>query len=144
METLNQVTMINSTMSTVLWLAAWWALMLVPLVFVRLITSRQQNKIKFDPSGNDLDGLAARITRVTCNNYENIPLFIGVLLAAQLLGLSEITDQTACWLLYARIGQSLAHLISGSRNWVLVRFAFYIAQWALVSCYVVQLLMAVY
>lgn len=143
MELLTQTTEINATLTTVVWLAAWWAVLLAPLAVMRVVTSNRRGNVYFDPNGKDLEGFAARLTRASCNNYENLPLFMGVLLAAQLLGLSEITNATACWLLYARIGQSLAHLISGSKNWVLVRFAFYIIQYALVASWVVQLLMAI-
>jgi uncharacterized MAPEG superfamily protein len=97
--------------------------------------------MSFDPSGNDLEGYGRRLTRAHANCVENIPLFIGVLLFAMATDNTAITDTTACWLLYARIAQSIVHLLSISTPMIMVRFAFYLVQVALIICWVVQMLM---
>ena len=95
----------------------------------------------FDPNGSDLEGYGRRLTRAVCNCQENIPLFIGVMLLAMVTGNTEITNATACWLLYARIGQSVVHLLSVSTAMIMVRFTFFGIQVLLVLCWVVQMLM---
>jgi uncharacterized MAPEG superfamily protein len=94
----------------------------------------------FDPNGIDLDGYGRRLTRAIANCQENIPLYIGVLLFAMVTGHTEITNATACWLLYARIAQSAAHLLSTSSLMILVRFSFFLLQFLLIICWVVQML----
>ena len=132
----------SATESTILWLVLWWAVMLVQLPAIRMIASRATGSMKFDPNGADLQGYGQRATRAYNNCVENIPLFIGVLLFAMFSGQSEITNATACWLLYARMGQSVAHLVSVSTTWIMIRFAFYLVQVGLIVCWVVQMLMA--
>jgi uncharacterized MAPEG superfamily protein len=98
--------------------------------------------MKFDPNGADLEGYGQRLTRAVANCQENLPLAIGVMLLAMVTGNVEITNATAMWFLYARIGQSVAHLISTSTPMVMVRFAFFLVQFGLVLCWTVQMLMA--
>jgi uncharacterized MAPEG superfamily protein len=131
----------SATESTILWLVVWWAVLLVQLPVIRLIASKATGSTVFDPNGSDLEGYGRRLTRAHANCYENIPLFIGVLLFAIVTGNSAITDATACWLLYARIAQSLTHLASTSMAFGMIRFGFYLVQVGLIVCWVVQLLM---
>jgi uncharacterized MAPEG superfamily protein len=131
----------SASESTILWLVVWWAVLLVQLPVVRLIASKKTGSTVFDPNGSDLEGYGRRLTRAHANCYENIPLFIGVLLFATVTGNSAITDATACWLLYARIAQSLTHLASTSMTFGMIRFGFYLVQVGLIVCWVVQMLM---
>ena len=131
----------HATATTVLWLVAWWALLMVQLPLVRLLASRKTGSMAFDPNGIDLEGYGRRLTRAIANCQENIPLYIGILLFAMVTDNTAITNTTACWLLYARIGQSLVHLTSTSSTMILVRFTFFLVQFLLVVCWVVQLLM---
>jgi uncharacterized MAPEG superfamily protein len=131
----------QATETTILWLVVWWALLMVQLPLIRLLASRKTGSMAFDPNGIDMEGYGRRLTRAIANCQENIPIYIGVLLFALVTGHTEITNATASWLLYARIGQSLVHLASISSAMILVRFAFYLIQFLLVVCWVVQLLM---
>ena len=130
----------ESTAATILWLVVWWALLMVQLPLVRLLASRKTGSMAFDPNGIDLDGYGGRLTRAIANCQENIPLYIGVLLFAMVTDNTAITNATACWLLYARIAQSITHLISTSSPMILVRFVFFLIQFLLIVCWVVQLL----
>ncbi len=130
----------ESTAATILWLVVWWALLMVQLPLVRLLASRKTGSMAFDPNGIDLDGYGRRLTRAIANCQENIPLYIGVLLFAMVTDNTAITNATACWLLYARIAQSITHLISTSSPMILVRFVFFLIQFLLIVCWVVQLL----
>ena len=131
----------SETESTILWLVVWWGLLLVQLPVIRLLASRNSGSMIFDPNGNDLEGYGRRLTRAWANCQENIPLFIGVLLFAIVSNHQEITNVTACWLLYARIAQSIVHLISTSTPMIMVRFSFFLVQVGLIICWVVQMLM---
>ncbi len=132
----------SATESTILWLVMWWAVLMVQLPLIRMLASKTTGSMSFDPDGQDLEGYGRRLTRAVANCQENLPLFIGVLLFAMVTDHTAITNATACWLLYARIGQSVAHLISTATPMVMVRFGFYLVQVALIVCWVVQMLMA--
>ncbi len=131
----------SASESTILWLVIWWALLLFQIPVIRLIASKTTGNMVFDPNGSDLEGYGRRLTRAHANCMENIPLFIGVLLLAIVTENTDITNGTACWLLYARIAQSVAHLISTSTAVVMARFAFYLVQVGLILCWVIQMLM---
>jgi uncharacterized MAPEG superfamily protein len=131
----------NATEMTILWLVVWWAVLMVQLPLVRLLASRKTGSMAFDPNGIDLQGYGRRLTRAIANCQENLPLYISVLLFAMVTGHTEITNATACWLLYARMAQSVTHLASTSSPMILIRFAFFLFQFMLVVCWVVQLLM---
>ena len=130
----------QATETTILWLVMWWALLMAQLPLIRLLASRRTGSMAFDPNGIDLEGYGRRLTRAIANCQENIPLYIGVLLLAVVTGHTEITNATACWLLYARMAQSVAHLVSTSSTMILVRFSFFLIQFLLVVCWVVQML----
>jgi len=130
----------DATGSTILWLVLWWALLMVQLPLVRLLASRKTGSMAFDPNGFDLEGYGRRLTRAIANCQENIPLYIGVLLFAMVTGNTDVTNTTAFWLLYARIAQSVTHLVSTSSPMILVRFFFYLLQYLLIVCWVVQML----
>ena len=132
----------DATGSTILWLVLWWALLMVQLLLVRLLASRKTGSMAFDPNGFDLEGYGRRLTRAIANCQENIPLYSGVLLLAMVTDNTAITNATASWLLYARIAQSVTHLVSTSSPMILVRFFFYLLQYLLVVCWVVQMLTA--
>lgn len=131
----------NATESTILWLVIWWALLLFQIPVVRLLASKKTGNMNFDPNGADLEGYGRRLTRALANCQENIPLFIGVMLLALFTDNADITNNTASWLLIARIGQSVAHLISVSTAVIMVRFGLFLVQVGLILCWVIQMLM---
>jgi uncharacterized MAPEG superfamily protein len=131
----------SATESTILWLVVWWAVVLFQLPLIRLLAGRKTGSMAFDPNGADLEGYGRRLTRTVANCQENIPLFIGVLLFAMVTDNTQITNVTACWLLYARVAQSVTHLISTSTPMIMLRFSFYLVQVLLIVCWVVQMLM---
>ena len=132
----------SATETAILYLVIWYALLMVQLPAIRMIASRSTGSMKFDPMGADLEGYGQRLTRAVANCQENLPLAIGVMLLAMITDNVEITNVTAMWFLYARIGQSVAHLISISTPMVMVRFAFFLVQFGLILCWTVQMLMA--
>ncbi len=83
-----------------------------------------------------------RLNRAHLNCLENLPLFAAVVLTARVANVIGPTlDVLAVVYLAARIGQSLAHVSSGSAIAVNVRFTFFLIQigcligfiWAIVA-----------
>lgn len=132
----------SPTACALLGLASWQIAVLLALAGFRLYTAATQQKPanSFAADGLDLAPLGQRLTRVHANCYENIPLYAAVLLYAIATSQTAITDPSAHWLLYARIGQSVVHAASTSVPAVLVRFALFVAQVLIVICWLWQFL----
>ncbi len=62
------------------------------------------------------------------NCVENFPLFAAVVVIAALMDKSPVVDSLAIFILVARVGQSLSHLISTAPAFVLLRATFFLAQ----------------
>lgn len=62
------------------------------------------------------------------NCVENLPLFAAVVVIAALMGKSAVVDGPAVFILAARLGQSLSHLVSTAPAFVLLRATFFLAQ----------------
>jgi uncharacterized MAPEG superfamily protein len=95
---------------------------------------------KFSPSGEDLPGFGHRITRAHMNCVENLPTFAALVAAAGLSGQFGVMEGTAMYVLYARIGQSVAHLISTAPVMVWIRATFFFVQVLLMACYAYRML----
>jgi uncharacterized MAPEG superfamily protein len=134
----------TSTACAIIGLASWYVAVLLVLATFRVYTSVSSKKAAntFAADGSDVPGLGQRLVRVHANCYENIPVFLAVLLFAMVSGQSAITDPTACWLLYARVAQSLVHMASVSLAAVMVRFALFVLQVGLLICWLWQLAQA--
>jgi len=132
----------SNTQCALLGLASWQVLMLLLLAGFRLYTSVAAKKPAntFAADGSDVPGFGQRMVRVHANCYENIPLFLALLLFAIATDNTAITDPGAMILLGARIAQSLVHMISVSVPAVLLRFALFVVQVGLVVCWLWQFL----
>jgi len=110
--------------------AAWMIVLLLVLAGLRvsLILSGRRAPNSFRPDGSDVSPFAERLCRVHANCYENLPIFAALVLTALVTGNAAITDPLALWVLAARVGQSVVHLISTSALAVQVRFAFFVVQ----------------
>ena len=69
-----------------------------------------------------------RVKGAHLNCVENFPLFAAVVVIAALMGKSPVVDGLANFILAARVGQSLVHLISTAPTFVLLRATFFLAQ----------------
>ena len=123
---------------------AGWTLLLT----LTMATNRMANlfggaKIpinKFSPTGEDLPGFGHRLTRAHMNCVENLPAFAALVAAAGLSDQLGVMESTAMYVLYARIGQSVTHIISTSPIMVWIRATFFFVQVLLMACYAYQLL----
>lgn len=120
---------------------AWYLLLYLavaaPRVTLALQGKRAPNSFKTD--GSDVSELANRICRAHANCYESFAFIGGAMLIALATDSTEITNGLAFALLGARLVQSLVHIASGSPMAAQVRFAFFIAQYAIASYWIIQL-----
>ena len=122
---------------------ALWTLVLVLALGVSrslLVMTSPKKANEFKASGDDCTGFLARLTRAHANCYENLPTFAALIAAAGLSNQFATTDPVALWVLYARVGQSVVHMISVSEQAVFVRFLFYGAQVLLMGYMAIALL----
>ncbi len=120
---------------------AWTILLVFSLGLYRtgLVFGGKKKSNEFKASGDDLAGFGARLTRAHANCYENLPAASAVMLYAIATDQTAITDPLALTLLGARLFQSLVHIVSTSRPAVLIRFAFYIVQLAVLVFWIAAL-----
>lgn len=81
-----------------------------------------------------------RAQHAHANAVENLPLFAGVVLAAAALGRSAVVDPLASIVLYARIGQTLIHLLGTGYFHVLIRATLFLVQIGILVYWAWQLL----
>jgi uncharacterized MAPEG superfamily protein len=122
-------------MTTPLWcllgFVAWTLLLLLAVGIARVgaVLRREKRANEFPsgvPHGSDAYW---RLNRAHLNCVENLPLFATVVLVAAVAGVkAPILDTLSCLYLAARVGQSIAHVSSGSVLAVNVRFTFFIVQ----------------
>ena len=122
--------------------AAWTGLLVFGLANFRIAIAMRTGKPlnTFLPSGEDLDGLGKRWTRVHLNCLEFLPIFGAVALSAIATGNAAVTDPLAMVVLYARFAQSIVHLIGVSVPLVLTRATLFVVQLAIVLWWAYQLL----
>ena len=120
-----------------------WTMLLVliiPAQRVPLIMSGNRDANSFGADGTDVSPFAQRVCRAHANCYENLPIFLGIVLVAVLSDHAEITNSLAPWVAGFRIAQSSVHLASTSNNAVTLRFVFFLLQYAILLYCSVRLL----
>jgi len=125
---------------------AFWTLILVLSIATfravsDLILKRGIAINGFKPDGSDVPGFGQRLTRAHLNSLEVLPIFAAVVLIASLAGQMALLEPTVMYILYARVAQSIAHLISTSIIAVLFRGIFFVIQVALLVSYIWQIIM---
>ena len=122
--------------------AGWTVLLLLTVANLRMLNFFTGKKAinGFSPTGDDLPGFGQRVTRAHLNSVENLPVFAALVAAAGLSGQFSIMESTVMYVLYARIGQSIAHLISTAPLVVWVRASFFFVQVLLMAWYAILLL----
>ncbi|WP_038388790.1 MAPEG family protein [Bradyrhizobium elkanii] len=113
-----------------------WTLLLVLMETIRtyLVLTGAVAANGFTPDNAGLSPFMRRLARAHANCIEDLPLFGGLLAVAVMTSRTSVTDTMALWLLGARIGQSIVHLISTSPMAVGLRFI----------AFAVQIVIAVY
>ncbi|MDH5737085.1 MAG: MAPEG family protein [Gammaproteobacteria bacterium] len=121
----------------------WTILLTLLLVGIRGYNSNNGAKIalnNFSPTGSDMPGFGQRVTRAHLNCLESLPVFASLVLVAGLTGQLGMMESTVMIVLYARLAQSIVHMISTSVPMVLIRALLFALQVLLMLCYAWQLL----
>jgi len=132
----------GATATALLGFAAWYLVLTIALGIFRsaLVFSGQKAANSFKPDASDVSDFGRRLNRARDNCYETLPLFAAIALAASLANKLSVLDPLAMYLLYARVGQSITHLISTSIPAINVRFALFLAQMVIYAVWIVRLL----
>lgn len=80
----------------------------------------------------DDPGWIVRAHHAHLNAVENLALFAAVVLAAAALGRNAVVDGLSAYVLYARIGQGLIHLLGTGFIHVLIRATLFLVQIVLI------------
>jgi len=130
------------TATALLGFAAWYLALTFALGFFRsaLVLSGKKAANTFAPDGSDVGGFGHRLNRARDNCYETLPLFGAIALAAAITNRIPVLDPLALYVLYARIGQSVTHILSTSIMAINVRFFFFIVQIVIYAIWIVRLL----
>jgi len=123
--------------------AGWTLVLALIMVSYRILNSFGGKKIPlnaFSPDGDDLPGFGRRVTRAHLNCVETLPVFAAIVAAAGLSGQMAVLESTVMYVLYARLAQSVVHMVTATVPAVFVRGGLFTVQVLLMLYYVVQLL----
>ena len=132
-----------TALQTLLGFAAWTLLLIAGVFLYRGMRFLTGTPINHWPRGNkpaDDPPFVKRLDDAHANCLENLPVFAVIVLVAAALGRLADIQALAPWVLYARIGQSLAHLSGTGPVNVFVRASFWSVQLALFGWMLVKLL----
>src|SRR5262245_3436189 len=132
----------GATATALIGFAGWFVLLSIALGLYRsaLILGGSKAANSFATDGRDLDPIGQRLTRARDNCFETLPAFAAIALGASLAGRLDVTDPLAMWVLYARLAQSITHIISTSVPAVMVRATFFFIQALIYAWWVIRLL----
>ncbi len=132
-----------TALQTLLGFAAWTLLLIAGVFLYRGMRFLTGTPINHWPRGNkpaDDAPFVKRLEDAHANCLENLPLFAVIVLVAAAMGRLADIQALAPWVLYARVGQSLAHLSGTGPLNVFVRATFWTVQLALFGWMLVRLL----
>lgn len=133
----------NPVLLTLAGFAGWTLLLTFTLLNMRGYNAFiSKNKIalnNFAPDGSDVPGFGQRLTRAHLNCIEMLPSFAALVLVAYATDQLAIMEGSVLYILYARVAQSTAHLISTNIVMVLMRATFWAIQLGLLLYYAFQL-----
>lgn len=120
--------------------AAWTLLLVLIVVGWRVskvltgipINSWTRGALSEKP-GSEKPGFVTRAEHAHLNSLENLPLFAVAVLAAAATGKMAAADGVAAYVLYARVAQSLTHLVGISQPLVMIRATFWTIQVVLIA-----------
>ena len=112
-----------------------WTLLLVLIVFgwrgiAIIVKGRKADSWTRGQQADD-PAFVCRVGHAHANALENLPIFAVLVLAAAAMNRTAVTDAWAGYVLYARIAQSLTHMVGVSHWLVMLRATFWTIQLAL-------------
>jgi uncharacterized MAPEG superfamily protein len=132
------------TQLIIIGLIGWSVFLIAALLLLRsmLVLTGKVAINEFSPYGSNLGEAHQRYMRALYNSLENLPILIGTLLTAVVMGMTDLSDQVASFILLARMAQTIVHVISTSPIAVAARVTFYVVQLGLCGYLLVQMAMA--
>jgi uncharacterized MAPEG superfamily protein len=132
------------TQQIIIGLIGWSVFLIVALLLLRsmLVLTGKVAINGFLPDGSNLGEASERYMRALYNSLENLPILIGTLLTAVVMGMTALSDQVASYILLARMAQTVVHVISTSPIAVAARVTFYVIQLGACGYLLVQMAMA--
>jgi uncharacterized MAPEG superfamily protein len=132
----------GATATALVGFAGWFALLSIALGIyrVRLVLAGNKPANTFATDGRDLDALGQRLTRARDNCFESLPIFVALALGASLAGRLDVTDPLAMWVLFARLAQSVTHIVSTSVPAVTLRAILFFVQVLIYLWWAIRLL----
>jgi len=123
----------NDTIIGLLGYITWILVLLVWIAVYRtlLVAKKQQAVNGFKADGSNSPAFGERLARTQGNCVESFAFIGGLMLLALATNSTVITNGLALFLLAARLGQSITHLLSSSVLAVQVRFVFFLIQVAI-------------
>ncbi len=132
---------INPTICALIGFACVTLVLVGTVVLYRtvLVFTGQAKADAFPRRGYEAPSFIQRLQDAHANCVENLPLVAAVVLAAVATGQTALTDPLACYLLYARIGQSGIHALSVNHFTVLLRATLYSVQIGILVWWILKL-----
>jgi uncharacterized MAPEG superfamily protein len=132
----------NPTLTTLAGFIAWSLFLLVLMEVIRskLVLTKAVAANGFNPENSNLSPFMQRLARAHANCIEGLPIFGALMLIAVVAGKTSITDPLAYIFLFARILQSVIHLISLSALAVTFRFTAFAVQLGIGVYWTIRLL----
>jgi len=137
--------MLSASLMGLLGFAAWAVLLVfVVLLFRTAVVFAGKKRANSWPRGDkapaDEPGIITRIGHAHLNAVENLPIFVALVAIAFASDQLAITDKFAMWVLYARIAQSVTHMIGVTHWLVFIRANFFAIQLLLYGFMILGLL----
>ena len=123
----------STSLTALLGFTAWAVLLVFVVLLCRtLVVFTGKHKANSWPRGEkpptDEPGLVTRIGHAHLNTLESLPVFAAIVLTAAVTGKAAVIDGIAMWVLYARIAQSVTHMIGVTHWLVFIRANFLAVQ----------------
>ena len=121
---------------------AWMIILFVGMFIVRYRALKSGMSFRdLTPSNEKISDFAYRLARAHANCFENLPILLAVVFVAYATQTLDVINSTAYVFLFARIGQSCAHLYSGRARVTMVRGIFFVIQVCLIIYWMVGVLL---
>lgn len=120
----------SASLIALLGFAAWAVLLIFIVLLYRtaiVLTGRKPANawLRGEKPPAEEPALITRIGHAHLNSVENLPIFAAIIAAAAAAGKLPVTDPVALWVVYARIAQSVTHLMGVTHGLVVVRASFF-------------------
>jgi len=134
--------MVSTSALALLGYATWTLTLIILIVLYRssFIMAKKRAANEFCPDGSDVSEFSNRLCRAHANCVENLPIFAAIILFAIVTRQADVTNSLALVVVFARIAQSVVHLISASAQAVMLRATLFMIQLGVMAWWAYQFL----